>query len=197
MKKIDCFHVFFFLAFVSIHAQTLIKGTVVTSKSMPIRGASVYLNNSTIGTTTDKNGKFELLIREGKFELVASFIGYKTIIYNIDASTYEKPLFFKLRQATNFLDEVVLKKTTYDAEWRYNLRRFKVAFLGSTKLASQSKIINPKVLSFEYDKTTGTLSAFAKEPLQIENRGLGYLITYDLVRFSLERRKVTYLGLTK
>jgi len=197
MKNIGCGLIFFFSIFISSYAQTLIKGTVTNSKKMPVEGASVYLNNSTIGTITDKDGNFELLIRDGKFELIISFIGYKTIIYNIDSNTYEKPLFLKLLRATNFLDEAVVTKTKYDDDWRYNLSRFKIAFLGRTELALQCKILNPKVLSFEYDKTTRTLNAFAKEPLKIENRGLGYLITYDLVHFSLGQQKVTYLGLTK
>ncbi len=197
MKKAMFFLACTLLSFTYTNAQTIIEGTVYTGKKVPMEGASVYLNNSTIGTTTDVNGNFELNIGPGTFELIVSFIGYKTIVYGIDASTYEKPLSFKLLRATNFLDEAVVRKTKYDSDWRYNLNRFKSAFLGRTTLSSQCKLLNPKALSFEYDRRTGILTAFAKEPLKIENNGLGYLITYDLVHFALERQKVTYLGLTK
>ncbi len=197
MKKIIIVLVFVLLSTSYASAQTIIKGTVVTSENIPMEGASVYINNSTIGTTTDPDGKFQLDIREGIFEIVISFIGYKTIISSIDSRIYKNPLVFKLRRATNFLDEAVVRKTKYDDDWYYNLSRFKLAFLGRTTLASQCKIMNPKVLSFEFDKATSTLNAYAKEPLKINHQGLGYRIAYDLVHFSLEPRKVTYLGHTK
>ncbi len=197
MKKVVLFLLFALTGIASVSAQILIKGTVVTTSNLPMEGASVYVNNSTIGTVTDADGNFELYLNEGKSELIVSFIGYKTIITNVETSLYQKPLFFKLRRATNFLNEAVVTKIKYDDDWRYNLSRFKSAFLGRTLLASQCNIINPKVLSFEFDKTTGALTAYAKEPLKIRHQGLGYLITYDLVHFSLERQRVTYLGFTK
>ncbi len=197
MKKVVLFLLFALTGIASVSAQILIKGTVVTTSNLPMEGASVYVNNSTIGTVTDADGNFELYLNEGKSELIVSFIGYKTIITNVETSLYQKPLFFKLRRATNFLNEAIVTKIKYDDDWRYNLGRFKSAFLGRTLLASQCNIINPKVLSFEFDKTTGALTAYAKEPLKIRHQGLGYLITYDLVHFSLERQRVTYLGFTK
>lgn len=197
MKKVVLFLLFALTGIASVSAQILIKGTVVTTSNLPMEGASVYVNNSTIGTVTDADGNFELYLNEGKYELIVSFIGYKTIITNVETTSYQKPLFFKLRRATNFLNEAVVTKIKYDDDWRYNLGRFKSAFLGRTLLASQCNIMNPKVLSFEFDRTTGALTAYAKEPLKIKHQGLGYLITYDLVHFSLERQRVTYLGFTK
>ncbi len=197
MKKVVLFLLFALTGIASVSAQILIKGTVVTTSNLPMEGASVYVNNSTIGTVTDADGNFELYLNEGKYELIVSFIGYKTIITNVETTSYQKPLFFKLRRATNFLNEAVVTKIKYDDDWRYNLSRFKSAFLGRTLLASQCNLMNPKVLSFEFDRTTGALTAYAKEPLKIRHQGLGYLITYDLVHFSLERQRVTYLGFTK
>lgn len=62
-----------------IHSQT-INGTVyelVDKKEKPLFGANVYWLNTTVGTTTDANGKFELK-RDGitDHRLVASFIGF-------------------------------------------------------------------------------------------------------------------------
>ena len=95
------------------------------------------------------------------------------------------------------LNEIVLKKTNYNNEWQYNLTQFKNYFLGRTNLSKECEILNPKTLHFEFDKKTGTLTAEAREPLKLKHKGLGYLITFDLVQFFLDRKKGNYLGYTK
>lgn len=65
-----------------IYAQ---KGTVqglLTDKEMnnePLPFANVMIKGTTIGTTTDENGKYELSVDAGNHILVMSFLGYETI----------------------------------------------------------------------------------------------------------------------
>lgn len=190
---------FFLIAFISLQvvSQIQIKGKVFNHKNEVLDGASVYLNNTTVGTTTNDKGVFELTIKEGSYELIVSFIGFKTAQLSIDTKQEYGNLIFRLVPETNILDEVELKKTKYDNEWKYNLSRFKRHFLGGTELAKKCQILNPKVLHFEFDPKTLTLTADTREPLQIKHKGLGYLITYDLVNFSLGQRKLIYLGYAK
>ncbi len=65
--------------------------------------------------------------------------------------------------------------------WRRNLARFTRVFIGETSTASEVRILNPDVLRFEIEGET--LRAWAEAPLDIENRSLGYRITYLLDRF--------------
>jgi hypothetical protein len=195
MKKLLVF-IFLFLVLNS-YSQFYLKGKVTSTTSEILEGASVYLNNTTIGTTTNSKGEFELKIKEGIYDLVVSFIGYQTAQVHIDTKTKNVFLNFKLKIDTNVLNEVVLKKTVYDADWKYNLSRFKKSFLGRTLSAKTCQILNPKVLHFDFDAKTNTLIAEAKEPLKIKHKGLGYLITYDLVSFSIEGKLLSYLGYTK
>ncbi len=195
MKKLL---VFIFLSTVSnSYSQFYLKGKVTSTTSEILEGASVYLNNTTIGTTTNSKGEFELKIKEGNHDLVVSFIGYQTTQIRIDTKRKNVFLNFKLKVDTNVLNEVVLKKTVYDADWKYNLSRFKKSFLGRTLSAKTCQILNPKVLHFDFDVKTNTLTAEANEPLKIKHKGLGYLITYDLVSFSIEGKLLSYLGYTK
>ncbi|MDG2194815.1 MAG: carboxypeptidase-like regulatory domain-containing protein [Polaribacter sp.] len=194
MKKI---FLLFFLVSVVSSAQVIVKGRVLSFGGKILEGASVYLNNTTIGVYTDEEGNFELALKEGTYDLIVSFIGYKTTQHLLNTTKNTKPLLFKLLPETTVLDELVLKKTTYDNQWKHNLSRFKQALLGRTILSKNCKILNPKVLHFEFDSTTGTLTAEIKEPLKIEHKGLGFLITYDLVDFSLGREQLIYLGYTK
>ncbi len=173
------------------------EGEVIDYQGKKIAQASVYLNNTTIGTITKDDGTFSLVVPEGNFELIISHIGYKTRIENLNIINYSTPLRFALIPETNVLDEVVLKPTIYNQEWRNNLAVFKNTFLGRTRLAASCELINPKVLHFETDRSTGRLSAITRKPLKIKHKGLGYMIEYDLVDYILENRKLTYLGYSK
>ena len=179
------------------NSQIRIHGKVLDQQSTPLVGASVYLNNTTIGVSTKSDGSFEFFTSKGTFELIVSYLGYKTVNYNLNTDELKQPLTFKLVENQNILDEVVIRKTIYNDRWKSNLKVFKENFLGRTKLAGKANILNPKTLHFEFDLSTETLTAFAREPLKIEHKGLGYLITFDLVHFSLDRYKLSYLGYTK
>lgn len=174
-------------------SQVEIKGTVYETKGV-LEGAAVYFNNTMLGTTTNSKGDFSIKVKEGAYELVVSYLGYKKIIYNLNTATYKKPLVFALEEETDSLDEIIIKKTVYDDEWKYNLAAFKREFIGRTKFAANCEILNPEVLHFEFDRKTGILTAFARKPLLIKNKSLGYKITYELEEFILDRQRVIYLG---
>ncbi len=197
MKKVVLCVISLFLFSNVIFSQIILKGKVVNEKSEPLENAAIYINNTTFGTFTDKNGEYQLKINEGKHVLIVSFLGYKTITEEVNTSEKTKIVYFVLQSKENVLDEIVIKKVVYDNDWKYNLVRFKKAFLGTTILAQNCKILNPKTLSFEYNYKTKTFTAFAKEPLRIKNKGLGYLITYDLVDFTQNDKQTTYLGYAK
>ncbi len=79
MKKLTIFLAF--LMFVSFHAlaQMQITGTVTGDDGLSIPGVSVVvLNNPTIGTTTDIDGKYSLNVPNNAETLVFSFVGMTT-----------------------------------------------------------------------------------------------------------------------
>lgn len=195
MKK-NIFVIVLLLLFQLSNAQIVLKGNV-SSKKTPLEGAAVYINNSSIGTSTDSNGNFELTVKSGSYDIVVSYLGFKTISRALHTSTYKGPLLFMLEEDANMLDEIVIRNTVYDDAWKRNLNEFKKSFIGLSTLAKDCEILNPKVLHFEFDARSVKLKAFAKEPLKIKHKSLGYLITYDLVSFKLEKNVVTYLGYTK
>ena len=194
--KIRFFHFLLFLS-LSVFSQNKIKGIVLSNENKPLEGASVYLNNTMIGAVTNNKGEFTLVTKDGQFEIIVSFLGFKKIIHSLHTSTYKKPFVFKLTEEKNILNEVVLKKIIYDKNWYINLGVFKKEFIGLTELAKDCKILNPKVLHFDFDYKNQTLTAYAKKPLQIKNKSLGYLITYELENFTRTKTHITYLGYTR
>lgn len=57
--------------------ETLISGEVKDEKSSAIPGASIVLQGTTKGTTTDANGKFSLSVPKSGSVIIVSFLGYK------------------------------------------------------------------------------------------------------------------------
>lgn len=194
MKKLYLLFLFTFFSICYLFSQTTIKGNVFDENSKPLFGATVYINNTTIGTTTNEEGAFLLTINQESFDLVVSYLGYKTMSYKLTSKENIKALTIKLKPETNVLGEVFIQKTKYDADWKYNVQCFKQLFLGRTVMAEKCKILNPKTLSFYNDFKNNTFKVYAKQPLLIKHKGLGYLITYDLVDFTLQNKRISYLG---
>lgn len=62
-------------------STSYVKGNVYEQTEtgpLPIIGANVYWNNTTVGTTTDANGNFKLSRLKSSNLLIVSFVGYKT-----------------------------------------------------------------------------------------------------------------------
>ena len=97
------------LCFGSLSAQTEIKGKVVDFMTyLPIESASVYVQNSTIGTISNVDGKFQLSIpREYQNDtLVISSIGYKS--FKTALPDYDPSMDVFLEEEIASLDEVVI-----------------------------------------------------------------------------------------
>ena len=66
----------------SITAQTTVSGIVTDSKNNIIFGASVYLEGTYDGTSTDEKGFFSFKTEEKKIQtIIVSFISFETRSY--------------------------------------------------------------------------------------------------------------------
>ena len=77
-----------FCAFGSLEAQTVIRGQVVDGETGdPVFAAGVLVQGSTMGTSTDFDGRFRLEVASLPVTLNVSFIGYATLAIDVrDAS---------------------------------------------------------------------------------------------------------------
>ncbi|MBN2732983.1 MAG: carboxypeptidase-like regulatory domain-containing protein [Balneolaceae bacterium] len=176
-----CFSVFSGVEIV--RGQATAGGTVINAKTgEPLEGAHVYLSGTKIGTATAANGRYSLRnIPAGGHRVVVSMIGYTTQITDLIISPgANKEIDFELKPAVYELPEIYVGDL--DKKWKKNLDRFKRNFIGETAWADSVKIHNPEVLRFD-NNWWGRLTAEALAPLKIENRALGYYITYHLKEF--------------
>jgi len=197
MKKLLPF--VFCLAFSLLNAQVRVTGLVIDAVGNPLEGASVYLNNSSIGTTTSVNGNFNLNVEHGYYDLIVSYVGYETTTYNLNTLEVPQSIVFKLVEKTNRLNEIVLKEKKKMSRSRraFFMKKFKDNFLGTTFLASKTKIKNEYAIQFDYSESANILEVNVSEPLIIENKGLGYKVVYDLIHFQMNAVEVNYLGYSK
>jgi len=179
--------------FFKLSAQINLEGKIYFENE-PMSNVAVYLNNTTTGTITNKNGEFNLEVNNGVYQLIISHIGFQTIKYNIDTSTYTKPLEFSLLEEESLLDEVVINAKENNEEWEYNFSVFIREFIGTSEFSKSCTIQNPEVLFFEFDSKNNILTAETIKPLHIKNKALGYDIFYDLKHFSIEKKITKYLG---
>lgn len=175
---------FAFLFHLVIFSQE-IKGVVEDSQTHePLEGASVYFDNTTIGTTTNEKGEFTLDINASiKSPLIVSFIGYEKVVMD----RYEPGTRLRIQLVENVasLNEVNL---SFNDGWtrEQKLRAFRRYFLGDSDNAKSCRILNEDALILRFLKKSNQLVASAKEPLIIENKRLEYKITYDLQDFQIQ-----------
>ncbi len=163
-------------------------GTVIDEATMqPMQGASVFAQNTTLGTATDADGKFKLFLPYGGYEIAVTFTGYETEVNRISSADANTALEFKLRPRQKQLEDVVIVASNEVPDGLEKYGQFFIDnFIGTTRNAAGCKILNPEVLKFYYSKRKDRLKVMADVPLQIENKSLGYNILYSLDSFSHE-----------
>lgn len=182
------FLLFCFLVISTLSFSQTIRGKVLDDKNLPLPGANVYFDGTTIATTTDENGVF-VLNSGSKINsiLAVSYIGYQTH-YTRDFGA-DKELRIILKESVNTLKEVVITKDRFSRADK--LKLFREQFLGKTKYGKKARIENESDIDFQYDEKTRTLKAFSDKPLVIQNTVLGYKITYELVDFEVNFWKIS------
>jgi len=187
MKKLKL--VFLFVILCATAFNQVIKGTIFDQKTdSVICFATVYFNGTFVGTSSDLNGKFRLNISKNvSMPLTISAVGYYSVTLT-DFSTSE-PLVIYLKPKTYDLSEAVISSKSLERKRRRNLILFKEEFLGITDNAQECEILNEKDITFNYDSDDDTVKAFALKPILVENKALGYKITYYLDKFEYYKRK--------
>lgn len=95
MKKLKYIFVILLTLLVSIGVSAQsgnrqISGTVTDNSGEPVVGASVIIPNTTVGTSTDENGRYSLSVPEKTRAVEVAFIGYTTETVTLGtASVYD------------------------------------------------------------------------------------------------------------
>ena len=166
------------------YGQFSVSGKIIDAESKePLNSASVYCQNTTIGTTTNKQGEFSLQLKSGGYELIISYTGYQTKQVQISSTDTRIPD-IEMAKEEKSLGEVIIKTSNEVKDgWAKYGSFFSEHFIGKTPNAAQTTLLNPEVLKFYLLKKSNKLRVLATEPLQIENKALGYNLRYQLDSF--------------
>lgn len=161
----------------------------------PVIFAHVYLANTTLGTTSDVDGRFVLkAVPTGPFTLVCTMVGYGSHLEEIHLKEGKSlEITIALDPSRQVLNEVEFKGKE-DRQWKRQFRIFERELLGETPNAARCEIMNPWVVDFEMKKFEDLFSAHADQPLIIQNRILGYQITFLLRQFEMRGGQLIYIG---
>ena len=176
-----------------ISDEITIQGRVLdASDKTPIVGVNVYLNNTTVGGTTNKNGYYSFKTTlTGAYSLIFSFIGYSKQAYAVQLGKNGSKSIKVDAQLKELIYEAGEVTVTGDnRKWRRNFTAFSRNFIGESDFADLTGIENFTVIEFN-DENRNEFQAFSKEPLVIMNRALGYKVVVDLEEFEWNLRRRT------
>ena len=80
-------------------------GTILDENNVPLPGATVLVEGTAIGTTSDFDGNYSISVPESATKLVFSYIGYETQTVTISG---RNEIDIQLQVTANALDEVVV-----------------------------------------------------------------------------------------
>jgi len=107
MKYLSLLYCFLFL-FISTLSATSIKGKIIDTKGEVLSFASVYVDGTSIGTTSNIDGFYELELEEGTYQIVFQYVGYTSKIKTVSIDNKNIALDVTLEPLVNSLQEIVI-----------------------------------------------------------------------------------------
>jgi hypothetical protein len=122
---------FSFYAFHSFAQQIYtLSGRITDTRNLPVAFTSVYIRNSTYGTTSNENGSYVFRLAPGTYHVIYRFVGYKEINdlititdHNVQHNVVLVPDVYQLKQvsvkdsatlsATEIIKKVISKRLYY------------------------------------------------------------------------------------
>jgi len=171
--------------FVFGQSSFTVSGKVVDSVTKePLASASVFCQNTTQGTATNKEGRFSMSLKNGGYDLIITYTGYQSRLIRISHNDNLADLQIEMVKTENSMEEVVIRTSNEVKNgWEKYGQFFISNFIGSTPFAAQCILQNPEALKFYYFRRTDKLKIIAEAPLVITNMALGYNLRYHLDSF--------------
>jgi CarboxypepD_reg-like domain len=176
------------VSFIKTYSQQyyILTGKVVDTLQQPLPAASIFAQNTTIGTAAGTTGEFKLYLPDGGYNLIVTFTGYKTQSIQISNNNKE-PLNIVMVPAEKEMGEVIIQNSNEVKDgWEKYGKFFSDNFIGTSPVAEKCKLQNPEALKFLFLKKKNKLKVVGKEDLLINNEELGYRIRYKLDSFTYE-----------
>lgn len=108
-------YIFISAFYISSYAQNFI-GNIRDLSDAPINAATIFIKGINQGIISDKNGMFQISLKEGNYSLICQYPGYKEISDSIFISKGNSlNRIYKLEKDTLFIDSITEKQNEYQA----------------------------------------------------------------------------------
>jgi TonB-linked SusC/RagA family outer membrane protein len=138
------------------------KGSVKDETGSPVVGAPILLKGTPLGTLTDLDGNYTLngTVNEGKYDLVATMVGYSAMIKKVDVSASSSNMTsdFSLTPDVLNLDEVVVtgaSPTTTRKQLGNSISVVKAENLANTGTTNALGALGGKVMGAQISQNAG------------------------------------------
>ena len=115
MTRINLLCIFFLLLVSQSFAQTgTLRGKITSNAGSPLEFVTVALKNTSLGSSTDENGNYEILnIPFGNYEVATSILGFEGKSQKISVNQNQPilNLNFELTEMSSGMDEIVISGT--------------------------------------------------------------------------------------
>jgi hypothetical protein len=108
MKFILPFLAFFILSLVAFSQQVTISGKITDDQNKAIPFASIYIKNTTKGTSANSEGEYTLQLKPGAYEVLYKAVGYKQESRKLDV-TASQTINITLTTETYQLNDVIIR----------------------------------------------------------------------------------------
>ncbi|MDB5228566.1 MAG: putative tonB-linked outer rane receptor [Bacteroidota bacterium] len=170
---------FFMLSFQLYGEEHIIKGNVIDSKkNQPLGYCNVSVMNTSIGTQTNEQGNFKIVLPENlqQSKLIFSFMGYKADTLQVDTSITECHII--LKDIHTNLDEIIITAFSHASEVSENPSDIKMVSQKKLEQSNETNIIE------SLSKNVAGLNSLKTGPNVSKPyiRGLGYnrvMVLYD------------------
>ncbi len=175
---------------------TVISGKVVDAETgHPLEAVNVFINGTTIGTSTDSLGNYAIIADLGVVQIVFSHVEFAGSSISRRISD-QNPIRadMKLSRATILLPEVEVSIDPLvpdNSRMRY-FNSFRKELLGMSNNSMNCTITNPEIIDFTKTDDPENYEATAPKPVVIINRNLGYKLHTLLENFQKEDNLTTF-----
>lgn len=108
---------FLFFLFFTILLKAQVTGTVTDTNGAPLPFVNIYVQNTTLGTTSNAEGDYRLNItRPGNYAITFQFLGFATKTVNASIEKLPFTLTIKMAEAATSLDEVLVDASINPAD---------------------------------------------------------------------------------
>lgn len=91
-----------------------IKGTIRNSSGEPLPFASIYITNLQEGATSNANGRYEIQLKPGKYDILVQYIGYEKLQMQLEIKDNWAEKDFTLNEQAFVLREVEVNRKAED-----------------------------------------------------------------------------------